>query len=117
VSRARALEAVDEILSRGDDTDDLLRTVVDTLVAEGTCRWAGLYFVEGGELVLGPRAGSPEPETPTRTPVVYEGTRVADLVTGGCDDRDFLGRVAELISVHCLVGWDTGGVPWDEEAE
>ena len=117
MSRARALEAVDEILGRGDDADETLRTVLDTLVAEGTCNWAGLYFVEDGELVLGPHAGPREPDARTETPVVYGGTRVAELVTGGCGDRGFLERVAELISVHCLVGWDTRGVPWDEEAE
>jgi hypothetical protein len=25
-----------------------------------------------------------------------------------------LRRVAVLVSAHCLVGWDTGGVPWSE---
>jgi putative methionine-R-sulfoxide reductase with GAF domain len=28
------------------------------------------------------------------------------------DDREFLERVAVLISPYCLVGWDTGGEPW-----
>ena len=23
-------------------------------------------------------------------------------------------RVADLVAEWCLVGWDTGGVPWDE---
>ncbi len=27
----------------------------------------------------------------------------------GDGDRDFLERVAELLSPYCLVGWDTGG--------
>ena len=49
-------------------------------------------------------------------PVVYEGDRVAELVADGCDDRAFLERVALLISAYCLVGWDTGGVPWDPAA-
>ena len=30
------------------------------------------------------------------------------------EERAFLERVAVLISAHCLVGWDTGGVPWPE---
>jgi putative methionine-R-sulfoxide reductase with GAF domain len=30
----------------------------------------------------------------------------------GPDDRAFLERVAQLISPHCLVGWDTGGEAW-----
>jgi len=29
-------------------------------------------------------------------------------------DRTYLERVAVLISPHCLVAWDTGGVPWPE---
>ena len=29
------------------------------------------------------------------------------------EDRAFLERVAEAISEHCLVGWDTGGVDWE----
>ena len=30
----------------------------------------------------------------------------------GAEDRAFLERVALLVSPHCLVGWDTGGVEW-----
>ena len=30
------------------------------------------------------------------------------------EERAFLERVALLISPYCLVGWDTGGVPWSE---
>jgi hypothetical protein len=37
---------------------------------------------------------------------------VAELVVDGCNDPATLTRVAELISAHCLVGWDTGGQPW-----
>jgi L-methionine (R)-S-oxide reductase len=32
----------------------------------------------------------------------------------GEEDRAFLERVALLISPHCLVGWATGGVPWQD---
>ena len=38
---------------------------------------------------------------------------VADLAAEGCDDPALLERVAALIPEHCLVGWDTGGVPWE----
>ena len=31
----------------------------------------------------------------------------------GAADREFLERVAAVISEHCLVGWDTGGMDWD----
>ena len=110
---AGALDAIDRILNRGGEVDDLLREVVGALVERGGCRWAGILFAEPGELVLGPQAGTPDPETRVQVPVVYRGDRVAELVVDGCDDRAFLERVAVLISAHCLVGWDTGGIPWD----
>jgi len=110
---AGALDAIDRILNRGGEVDDLLREVVGTLVERGGCTWAGILFAEPAELVLGPRAGTPHPEARVQIPVVYRGDRVAELVVDGCDDRAFLERVATLVSVHCLVGWDTGGVPWE----
>ena len=40
---------------------------------------------------------------------------MAELEVEGAndDDRTFLERVAQLVSGHCLVGWDTGGEPWE----
>ena len=40
---------------------------------------------------------------------------MAELEVEGADDADrpFLERVAQLVSGHCLVGWDTGGEPWE----
>ena len=111
-----ALAAVDRILNRGGDADDVLRAVVASLVERGGCAWAGILFAENGELILGPEAGEPDPDARRRTPVVYEGSQVAELVTDGCDDDAFLDRVALLISAYCLVGWDTDGVPWDPAA-
>ena len=110
---AGALEAVDRILNRGGEADDVLRAVVAVLVERGGCAWAGVLFREQGELVLGPQAGEPRPAARTEVPVEYRGDRVAELVVDGCEDQVFLDRVAVLISAHCLVGWDTGGVPWD----
>jgi hypothetical protein len=46
-------------------------------------------------------------------PVLFNSDHVADLVADGCADPAFLERIAVAISPHCLVGWDTGGVPWD----
>jgi hypothetical protein len=37
---------------------------------------------------------------------------VAELVADGFDDLASLERVATIVSPYCLVGWDTGGVPW-----
>ena len=156
---AGALEAVDRILNREPEADEVLRQAVAVVEDRvRTYRWVGLYFVEEQELVLGPRAGG-EPVAGNRVqleqgllgtavekrrsevrndtaredsrfpwtrseiavPVVYEGRTVGVLGVDsdragafGPDDRSFLERVALLISAHCLVGWDTAGVPWSE---
>jgi hypothetical protein len=107
------LAAVDRVLERAGDVDDVLRAVVDVLVTRGGCSWAGILFVECGELVLGPEAGVQDPAARTQVPVVFDGDRVAELVADGCADPTVLERVAPAISAYCLVGWDTGGVPWD----
>jgi hypothetical protein len=86
--------------------------VVEGLVAEGGCTWAGILFAEGDELVLGPHAGEPDVGLRVQVPVAYEGARVAELVVDGCDDHEFLASVADRIAAHCLVGWDTAGEPW-----
>ena len=109
---AAALDAIARILDRGGDADDVLRAIVATLVDQGGCTWAAILFAEDDELVLGPHAGEPDPGLRVQLPVVYEGARVAELVVDGCEDSAFLDRVAVLIAAHCLVGWDTGGVPW-----
>ena len=112
-----ALEAVDRILNRGGNADDVLREVVATLHERAGFSWAGIAFVEGDGLLLGPAAGSRGSEA-SSTPVAYEGRKVAALVVepapavGDADARAFLDRVATLVSAHCLVGWDTGGEPW-----
>lgn len=66
---AGALEALDGILERSDDADDVLREVVE-LLHERLERfsWVGIYLVEGRELVLGPWAG-PEATEHVRIPV------------------------------------------------
>jgi L-methionine (R)-S-oxide reductase len=53
-------------------------------------------------------------------PISYEDIVVAEIdidsdqpAAFGDKDRAFLERVAELISPHCLVGWDTGGESWE----
>jgi L-methionine (R)-S-oxide reductase len=157
-----ALEAVERILNRGGDADDVLRQVVDVL--HDRCEqytWVGIYFVEGDDLVLGPWKG-PQATEHVRIPVgqgicgaaaasgrteivddvnadsrylaCFPSTRseivvpiaYKDKVVGEIDidsdepaaftehDRVFLERVATLISPHCLVAWDTGGVTWSE---
>jgi hypothetical protein len=113
-----ALDAVERILNRGGDADDVLRAVVAALhdhVPHFT--WVGIAFMEEGELELGPQAGAGDDEELT-TLVTFEGAPVAELLvrrsSAPGDDEPFLRRVATLISPYCLVGWDTQGVPWSD---
>jgi hypothetical protein len=112
VNHAGALAAIDAILSRGGDADEVLREVVAVLHREYS--WVGISFVEDGELVLGPAQGE-QTAKPTTIPISYENNVVAELSVAGeldSESRAFLERVALLISPHCLVGWDTGGEAW-----
>jgi hypothetical protein len=114
-SSSAALAAVDKIVAGGGDADDILRRVVAALHDDAGYAWAGLFFVEDGALALGPEAGVADEEHRTGVPVLWQGDRVAELVVDGAapDDAAFLERVADLISGYCLVGWDTGGEPWE----
>jgi hypothetical protein len=113
-STTGALEAVDRILNRGGDADDVLRAVVSELHERAGYAWAGILFVEGGTLALGPEAGVPDEARRTSVPVRWQGERIAELAVDGAAEEDaaFLDRVAVLVSAHCLVGWDTGGEAW-----
>ena len=90
-------------------------TRVVALNLKGGFAWAGILFVEEGQLVLGPEYGTTDPDQRTQLPIAYSGDRVGELVVDGADDidRPAFERIAVLISGHCLVGWDTGGEAWD----
>jgi len=107
------LAAIDEILNRGGDADEVLREVVAVL--HRNYSWVGISFVEEGELVLGPAEGTQTAE-PTAIPISYENNVVAELGVAAeeltAEGRVFLERVARLIAPYCLVGWDTGGEDW-----
>ena len=106
-----ALDAVDRVLKRGGDADDVLREVLATLNEHGL-EWASIAFVEEGKLRPGPSVGGPPPPEPERRPIEFNGARVAELQTAPGGDAALLDRVAVLISPYCLVGWDTGGEAW-----
>ncbi len=114
-STSGALDAIERIIEAGGDADDILRQVVAALHDEAHYTWAGIFFVEEGNLVLGPHTGTPNDTRRTSVPVTWQGNRIAELVIDDApeDDRTFLERVAVLVSGHCLVGWDTGGESWD----
>jgi len=108
IDHAGALEAIDRILNRGGDADDVLRTVLEALQDRGI-PYGAIRFVEEGKLVDGPSAG--QPTAARTTPVVYHGERIGELELADDDDA-FAERVATLISAYVLVGWDTAGEPW-----
>ena len=95
------------------DADDVLRDAVSKLAK--TYDWAGIAFVEEGELVLGPASGE-EPEATFAVPIVYDGAPVAELRVAPADvtpeQRASLERVAAELSPYSLVGWDTAGEAW-----
>jgi L-methionine (R)-S-oxide reductase len=157
-----ALEAVDRIVNRESEADEVLRRVVEILHDRfDHYSWVGIYLVEGDDLVLGPWKGPqatehvripigegicgaaaasgrtelvddvnadarylacfPSTRSEIVVPIVYEGRVVGEIDIDSDRpaafteaDRAYLERVAVLISPHCLVGWDTGGVPWPE---
>jgi L-methionine (R)-S-oxide reductase len=157
-----ALEAVDRLVNRETEADEVLRATVEVLHDRfDRYSWVGIYLVEGSDLVLGPWKG-PEATEHVRIPIgqgicgaaaasgvtelvddvqsderylaCFPSTRseiVVPIAYGGRvvgeididsdrpaafteDDRVFLERVALLVSQHCLVAWDTGGVAWSE---
>lgn len=115
---AGALEAVDRIVNREPEPDEVLRqTVAAVHERVPHFSWVGISFVEGGSVVLGPSAGERD-GAELAVPVVYDGREIASLQVTSTDPlaqddgRVFLERVALLVSAHCLVGWDTGGEPW-----
>jgi L-methionine (R)-S-oxide reductase len=157
-----ALEAVDRIVNRESEADEVLRRVVEVLHDRFEhYSWVGIYLVEGDDLVLGPWKGPeatehvripigqgicgaaaatgrtevvddvnadprylacfPSTRSEIVVPIPYEGRVVGEIdidsdapAAFSEADRAYLERVALLISPHCLVGWDTGGVPWTE---
>jgi putative methionine-R-sulfoxide reductase with GAF domain len=155
-----ALETVEGVVHEQTEADEVLRQAVDILYEQfDHYSWVGIYFVEEGDLVLGPWRGPqatehvripigqgvcgaaaasgrtelvddvnaderylacfPSTRSEIVVPIVYEGQVVGEIdidsdtpAAFGDEDRTFLERVATLISPHSLVGWDTGGVPW-----
>jgi L-methionine (R)-S-oxide reductase len=157
-----ALEAVDRILNREAEADEVLRRTVAVLHDRfDHYSWVGIYLVEGDELVLGPWRGPqatehvripvgagicgaaaasgktevvddvgsdprylacfPSTRSEIVVPIVYESRVVGEIDIDSdrpaaftAADRDFLERVALLVSAHALVAWDTGGQRWAE---
>lgn len=100
---ARALEELELALSDPDDADDVLRETVRILVEEPAVTYAAIAFTEDGELVAG---------RPPRGQVTFQDATVGELWVDGEAAVTFLERIADLVSAHVLLGWDTGGEAW-----
>jgi hypothetical protein len=107
--RRGALDAVDRIVNRGGDADDVLRATLAVL--EPLYAFAAIRFREGG----GPQVGTRGDAEARAWPIRFQELEVAELEVAGApaDDDALLRRIALLISPYCLVGWDTGGEPWE----
>jgi hypothetical protein len=116
-ARRAALEAVDRLINRGGDADDVLRGIVQALHDRVGYDFVEIAFVEDDRLEPGPAAGPGSDET-YGVAIVFEGHAVGELRVEPAhtdpEEHAFLERVATLVSPYCLVGWDTGGVPWPD---
>lgn len=108
----RVLEEVRRAVSAAEDADDALRDTVRALASEPGVAWAGIAFVEGETLALGPSAGVPDEERRVSVPVAYHGATVGELRVDGGLELAVLDEIAGLIAAHVLLGWDTGGEAW-----
>jgi hypothetical protein len=111
-AQSGALEAVESVLERGGEADEVLREVV-AILHERLGRFVRISFVETDGLSPGPAAG--DESATTGFPVEFDRRRIAELEVGGeptDEERALLERVATLVSPYALVGWDTGGEAW-----
>jgi hypothetical protein len=106
------LDALAALAEQGGDADDVLRAAVELLAAEPHVSWAGISFVEEGDLVPGPSAGAPDEPRRRSAQIAYRGDTVGELAVDGDVDDAFLARAAGLLSAYVLLGWDTGGEEW-----
>jgi L-methionine (R)-S-oxide reductase len=81
------LDAVDRIVNREAEADEVLRKVVEVLYERFPhYSWVGIYFIEGDDLVLGPWKG-PQATEHVRIPV-GQGVCGAAAATGATEIVD-----------------------------
>jgi hypothetical protein len=108
-----ALTAIEQALAEAPDADEALRATARILAEQAGVVWAGIAFVETTGLVLGPSAGTPDETRRTLVTVGYKDETVGELQVDGEVDRRLLEQIADRISAHVLLGWDTGGESWE----
>jgi len=99
-----ALEAVERILNRGGDAEDVLRLVLAALHARGIS-FARLQLAGSDGLTDGFAVG--EQREGMAAPVVYQGSEIGSLELAA-GDHVFVERVATLIS-HEVARLEPGG--------
>ena len=98
---ADLLEAVSEIVDRGDDSDEVLQAVVSAIVDKSDAKWAAVLLDADGELVVGPHAGIAEPEERRTAPIVLARAHLGELAVDGLDDQPMIDRLAALVAPYC----------------
>jgi hypothetical protein len=96
-SSSGALEAVERILNRGGEPDEVLRQVVAAL-HERTGAWVAIAFASE----IGASAGGQKPQDYQRHPIAREGQTVAELWTNSDADPALCARVAVIVSPYCV---------------
>jgi hypothetical protein len=91
-----ALEAVERILNRGGEDDEVLRAVLEALHRRGVAS-AKVKVLENGRLFEGPCVGGPAERIVSA--VVLDGAEVGSLELA-VTDAAFVARVATLISPY-----------------
>ena len=71
-------DAVRQIVTEGGEADDILRASVAALTEQAAVgrHGAGVAFLDGGVLGLGPTAGMADESRRTRTPILFLGALV-----------------------------------------
>jgi len=107
---------IDEIrraLEIEPDPDRALKEAVRTLAAQPEISWAGIAFLEDGELALGPTAGTAATGVRLRVPITYDGDPVGELQVDGEPEPPVIEQIAKIVSPYVLIGWDMRGQPWE----
>jgi hypothetical protein len=91
-SSSGALEAVERILNRGGESDEVLRAVVIAL--HERFPYVEISLVDGNRFAAG------SPGDAVTEPVEFEGSRVAEFALA-TDDEALVRRVATIISPYC----------------
>lgn len=100
-ARRGALEAIERILNRGGDRQDVLHEVV--FVLHKLYDRVAVRCVQEDRLVVAAAAGNPA-GTATTWPIEYEGAKVGEIEVAPATDEDatFVRRVATIIAPYCV---------------